>query len=132
MASGAISPWGSPGGRPSSHGPGPEKHAQKPFFGNSPQRGGKANPFAGGYHGRARDTSNRSETSTVGDVYGAGIKEEEYMLLTYLRARMQREEGQALVEYALILSLIAVVAIGILVIMGGRVANIFTQITTQL
>jgi pilus assembly protein Flp/PilA len=62
----------------------------------------------------------------------AGTKEEEYMLLTYLRARLEREEGQALVEYALILSLIAVVAIGILVVLGGRVANIFTQITTQL
>jgi pilus assembly protein Flp/PilA len=102
------------------------------FRGTLSQRGGKANPFAGGYHDRARITSRESETSTVGDVYGAGKKEEEYMLLTYLRARMQREEGQALVEYALILSLIAVVAVGILIVMGGRVANIFTQITDAL
>jgi pilus assembly protein Flp/PilA len=65
-------------------------------------------------------------------VYGAGTKEEEYMLLTYLRARMQREEGQALVEYALILSLIAVVAIGVLFVLGHSIANIFTQISTQL
>ena len=65
-------------------------------------------------------------------MYGAGKKEEDYMLLTYLRARMQREEGQALVEYALILSLIAVVAIGILIAMGGRVAGIFSTITSQL
>jgi Flp pilus assembly pilin Flp len=52
---------------------------------------------------------------------------------TYLRERMERaEEGQALVEYALILSLIAVAAVVILKTMGGKVANIFTQISGNL
>ena len=60
------------------------------------------------------------------------MKEEEYMLLTYLRARLEQEEGQALVEYALILSLIAVASIGILLVLGGQVAGIFSSISSQL
>ena len=51
-------------------------------------------------------------------------------ILASLRARVASEDGQALVEYALIISLIAIVAVGILTIMGGRVANLFTQIAT--
>ena len=54
------------------------------------------------------------------------------MLLTYIRARFAREEGQALVEYALILSLIAVAAVVILTTLGGSVANIFTTINDSL
>ena len=61
------------------------------------------------------------------------------MLLMYLRAtshlrdRLQREEeGQALVEYALILSLIAVAAIVILKTLGNQVAGIFTSISNNL
>jgi Flp pilus assembly pilin Flp len=37
--------------------------------------------------------------------------------------RMQAEEGQALVEYALILSLIAVVSIGVLTLLGGNIKD---------
>jgi pilus assembly protein Flp/PilA len=40
-----------------------------------------------------------------------------------------REEGQALVEYALIVSLIAVAAVVILGVLGGKVANIFSSIS---
>ena len=40
------------------------------------------------------------------------------MLLTYLRARLGREEGQALVEYALIVALIAVVALAMITLAG--------------
>ena len=55
------------------------------------------------------------------------------MLLTYLRARFAREEeGQALVEYALILSLIAVAAVIILTTLGGQVAGIFSTISGKL
>lgn len=43
-----------------------------------------------------------------------------------------REEGQALVEYALILSLIAVVCIGALTLLGGNVNNILNQIAGAL
>jgi len=43
-----------------------------------------------------------------------------------------REEGQALVEYALLLSLIAVASIIILQALGLQVANIFSSVNSQL
>jgi pilus assembly protein Flp/PilA len=49
-----------------------------------------------------------------------------------LRARLDREEGQALVEYALILALIAVVSIAILQAMGVNVSRIFNKVNTAL
>ena len=54
------------------------------------------------------------------------------MYLTYIRARLAREEGQALVEYALIISLIAVAAIGALALVSGGINGIFTTITNNL
>jgi pilus assembly protein Flp/PilA len=54
------------------------------------------------------------------------------MLLTYLRARLAREEGQALVEYALILSLISVVAITALTLVGTNVTAILNSIAAAL
>jgi pilus assembly protein Flp/PilA len=49
-----------------------------------------------------------------------------------LRARLDREEGQALVEYALILALIAVLSIAILQALGLNVSRIFDKVNTQL
>jgi Flp pilus assembly pilin Flp len=46
-------------------------------------------------------------------------------------ALRDREEGQALVEYALLLSLIAVASIAILHKLGGDVAGIFSKIDTD-
>jgi pilus assembly protein Flp/PilA len=40
-----------------------------------------------------------------------------------------RERGQGLVEYALIIALVAIVVIAILVIMGPQIGNIFSNIT---
>jgi pilus assembly protein Flp/PilA len=60
------------------------------------------------------------------------------MLLAYIRARshiqvrLERQEGQALVEYALILSLIAVAAVVILGILGGKISTIFTTISDDI
>jgi len=45
---------------------------------------------------------------------------------------LPREEGQGLVEYALILVLIAIIVIVILGILGGQVSTIFSQITSGL
>jgi Flp pilus assembly protein, pilin Flp len=45
-----------------------------------------------------------------------------------LRSFFAKEEGQGLVEYALILVLIAIVVIGILTLLGGRVSQVFSQI----
>jgi len=46
-------------------------------------------------------------------------------------AKMQAEEGQALVEYALIVSLIAVVAIAALTLTGHSIANILNTIAND-
>jgi pilus assembly protein Flp/PilA len=60
------------------------------------------------------------------------------MVLAYIRAldalngRLRREEGQALVEYALIISLVAVALIGALTFMRGKMDGIFSQIGNNL
>jgi pilus assembly protein Flp/PilA len=53
-------------------------------------------------------------------------------MLKLIQARLRREDGQALVEYALIVSLIAVVAIGALTLTGTNVANILSSIANNL
>jgi pilus assembly protein Flp/PilA len=45
---------------------------------------------------------------------------------------MPREEGQGLVEYALILVLVAVVVIVILALVGPAVGNIFSNVVNTL
>jgi len=42
---------------------------------------------------------------------------------------LTREDGQGLVEYALILVLVAIVVIAILAILGPQIGNVFSQIT---
>ena len=49
-----------------------------------------------------------------------------------LKDLKDREDGQALVEYALLLSLIAVVSIGILTVLGTKVSAIFQSVTNAL
>jgi pilus assembly protein Flp/PilA len=43
-----------------------------------------------------------------------------------------KEKGQGLVEYALILVLIAIVVIGILILLGGQVSGVFSDIVSGL
>ena len=43
-----------------------------------------------------------------------------------------KEKGQGLVEYALILFLVAIVVIAILVMLGPQVANIFSTVYTAI
>jgi pilus assembly protein Flp/PilA len=43
-----------------------------------------------------------------------------------------RNDGQAMVEYALILVLIAVVVIGVLLLLGGQIKGIFSSIAGAL
>ena len=43
-----------------------------------------------------------------------------------------REEGQGLVEYALILVLVAIVVIAILLLLGPIIGNVFSNITAEL
>ncbi len=53
-------------------------------------------------------------------------------MLQIINRMRHREDGQALVEYALILSLIAVVCIAALTLLGGNVNNILNQIAAAL
>ena len=46
--------------------------------------------------------------------------------------RRKRTRGQTLVEYALILAFISVVAISVLIRLGNVVKSVFTTITSQL
>jgi len=56
--------------------------------------------------------------------------------MSFLTALINRfrsnEEGQGLAEYALILSLIAIVAIAALLLLGPAIADILTQVATSL
>ncbi len=45
---------------------------------------------------------------------------------------LPREEGQGLVEYALILVLIAIVVIIVLTLLGTTISRVFSQITSGL
>jgi pilus assembly protein Flp/PilA len=49
-----------------------------------------------------------------------------------LRSFFAKEEGQGLVEYALILLLIAIVVIGVLTLMGRRVSQMFSTVNSGL
>jgi pilus assembly protein Flp/PilA len=48
------------------------------------------------------------------------------------RSFFAHEDGQGLVEYALILVLIAIVVIGILTLLGGKVSQVFSSINSGL
>jgi pilus assembly protein Flp/PilA len=52
-----------------------------------------------------------------------------YLTLTALR---DGEEGQAMVEYALILALVSVAAVAILSTLGNSVSSIFNEINSDL
>ena len=46
--------------------------------------------------------------------------------------RMKSKKGQTLVEYALILAFISVVAISVLIALGNQTKGVFTTISSQL
>jgi pilus assembly protein Flp/PilA len=54
------------------------------------------------------------------------------MLLNYVNSFVRDEEGQDLLEYALLVALIALIAIGAVGMAGQSVNTIFTNIATKL
>jgi pilus assembly protein Flp/PilA len=53
-------------------------------------------------------------------------------LITRLRSFVRHEEGQDLIEYALLVGLISLVAVAAIGLAGGSVNTIFTNIQAQL
>jgi Flp pilus assembly pilin Flp len=53
-------------------------------------------------------------------------------LYNYLKSFRSQEEGQDLLEYALLVALIALFAIGAVTLAGGSVSTIFTNIGNRL
>jgi pilus assembly protein Flp/PilA len=87
-----------------------------------------------GRPGAERPARKRKRITAAGKTPAGG---REYMLamksffITW-RARFEREEGQALVEYALILGLVSVVAIAVLQIVGQDITAILGAVTSAL
>jgi pilus assembly protein Flp/PilA len=62
------------------------------------------------------------------------VEVEQGVLSKFLRLRglLAREDGQGMVEYALILVLVAIVVIAVLTTMGSRIQAAFQDIVTSL
>jgi Flp pilus assembly pilin Flp len=52
--------------------------------------------------------------------------------VTYMKARLRNEDGQTLIEYALIASLVAIAAILLLVAVGFDIQETFDQVENAL
>ena len=58
-------------------------------------------------------------------------------LFSYLRAAIRsrdptRQRGQSLVEYALILSIISIVLVGVIVNLGNQIKVVYSGVTSQM
>lgn len=51
-----------------------------------------------------------------------------YLMLAKLRSLVRRDEGQDLLEYALLIALIAIVCVGAITLAGTNVKDTFTKI----
>lgn len=61
------------------------------------------------------------------------MKERDVMnLITYVRGLLRNDSGQDLLEYALLVALIALVCVGVITSAGEGVQTIFTNITGEL
>jgi Flp pilus assembly pilin Flp len=52
----------------------------------------------------------------------------QFALSLVTRAQMQREEGQAMVEYTLILALVSIVGIALLTTVGKDIENVLKEV----
>ncbi len=55
-----------------------------------------------------------------------------FQLMQYLTTLARREEGQDLLEYALLIALIAIVCVGAITLAGTNVSNTFYNIAGQI
>jgi pilus assembly protein Flp/PilA len=54
------------------------------------------------------------------------------MIMSYVNTVREREEGQALVEYALILALVSIAAVATLGVLGGSIDGVLTTVEQAL
>ncbi len=52
--------------------------------------------------------------------------------LELARIQLRREEGQTMTEYAVLLALIAVIVIASLLVLGPKIAGVFTNVSGKL
>jgi Flp pilus assembly pilin Flp len=55
-----------------------------------------------------------------------------YQLASALLARVQREEGQTMAEYAILITVIAVVVLAAAVFLGNSISSIFSSLSKNL
>lgn len=53
-------------------------------------------------------------------------------LFVKIQSLLNREEGQGMVEYSLIIGLVAIAVVGAVVLLGGQIEAVFTNITNTL
>ncbi len=53
-------------------------------------------------------------------------------ILETLTARLEREEGQDMIEYALLAALISIVAIAVILLLGPYIKNLFQDVVSAL
>jgi pilus assembly protein Flp/PilA len=76
---------------------------------------------------RDRQAGKRPVTQEKGGVNGKVLS-----LYFKLRSLTTRQEGQGMVEYALILVLVSIVVIVILLTMGNQIKNVFSNVVAAL
>ncbi len=63
------------------------------------------------------------------------IKKQAFLFLARVKAQLRypkSRRGQTLVEYALILAVISIVAIGVLINLGSQIKGVYTMINSQI
>ncbi len=55
-----------------------------------------------------------------------------YQLLARVQSILRRDEGQDLLEYALLIALIAIVCVGAITLAGGKVQQAFSDIAAAI
>jgi pilus assembly protein Flp/PilA len=77
-------------------------------------------------------TEETCDRSVTGESTPKKTKKEEKGMMREFLAKMSDEKGQGLVEYALIIVLVSIVAIVTLGLLGTTVSGVFTTITNAL
>jgi pilus assembly protein Flp/PilA len=89
-------------------------------------------PFVGSSRGQRSSRGSHSEHSIARHERAPEETDMVLSIITRLQSIVRREEGQDLLEYALLVALIALVAVGAITLAGKNVNTIFGNIASQL